>query len=99
MRSSHDALRFQSAFPLGTAFVNMAGTFLIGVLSALLLAKTPDSRPAAFFIAGFLGGFTTFSSFVNEAFQLLQTGSAAAGIACLILQPAAGAFLGKWLFP
>ncbi len=58
-----------AAFPWGTLFVNVAGSFAIGLLAALVAA---DGRPAlgsdarAFLLVGVLGGFTTFSSFSLE---------------------------------
>ncbi len=59
------------AFPLGTLAVNLLGCLVIGVLSQWADARnafTPQSR--AFFFAGILGGFTTFSSFANETMTL-----------------------------
>jgi CrcB protein len=62
-------------FPWGTLFVNVAGSFVIGVLAALVTAGGrpalgPDAR--AFFIVGILGGFTTFSSFSLQTLALVQ---------------------------
>jgi hypothetical protein len=56
---------------------NVAGSFVIGVLAALV---TADGRPAlgvearAFFMVGILGGFTTFSSFSLETLELARSG-------------------------
>ncbi|HJR68555.1 MAG TPA: fluoride efflux transporter CrcB [Gammaproteobacteria bacterium] len=71
-------------FPWGTLFVNIAGSFVIGVLAALV---TADGRPAlgpdarAFFIVGILGGFTTFSSFSLETLNLARSGALGAAAA------------------
>ncbi len=81
-----------SAWPYGTFTVNFTGSFLIGLISALLITKYPDPRLAAFLIAGFLGGFTTFSSFMNETFQFLTEGRFPEGLTYLALQLAAGLF-------
>ena len=65
-------------FPWGTLFVNVAGSFAIGVLAALV---TADGRPAlggdarAFVMVGILGGFTTFSSFSLETLKLARSGA------------------------
>jgi fluoride exporter len=65
-------------FPWGTLFVNVAGSFTIGVLAALVAA---DGRPLlghdtrAFLMIGVLGGFTTFSSFSLETFELARAGA------------------------
>jgi CrcB protein len=65
------------AFPWGTLSVNVAGSFLIGLIGALArtasLGVTPDVR--LFLVTGVLGGFTTFSSFSFELLGLLQRGA------------------------
>ncbi|WP_331345204.1 fluoride efflux transporter CrcB [Cellvibrio sp. UBA7661] len=62
-------------FPLGTFIVNIVGSFLIGVAYVLLVEKTTLSAEwRLFFITGVLGGFTTFSAFSLEIFQLWQSG-------------------------
>lgn len=67
------AERFGVAFPYGTMIVNIAGCFLIGVfngLGELGLAIPPHVR--LLFTVGFLGAFTTFSSFGYETVGLLR---------------------------
>lgn len=65
-------------FPWGTLFVNVTGSFAIGLLASL---AAPDGRPwlgtdaRAFVIVGVLGGFTTFSSFSLETLTLARNGS------------------------
>jgi fluoride exporter len=64
-------------FPVGTLFVNVAGSFLIGFFAAL---TGPDGRVFAgprarqFVMAGLCGGFTTFSMFSLETLRLVQGG-------------------------
>ncbi|MDQ6622271.1 MAG: fluoride efflux transporter CrcB [Verrucomicrobiota bacterium] len=64
-------------FPFGTLFVNVSGSFLIGIFAA---ASDPDGRwllnPSArvFFMIGLCGGYTTFSSFSLQTLALLQEG-------------------------
>ncbi|MBL7829488.1 MAG: fluoride efflux transporter CrcB [Saprospiraceae bacterium] len=62
-----------SGFPLGTFIVNIVGCLLIGVSWALLVDEK-HNLTRLFVITGFLGGFTTFSSFGWESFQLFQDG-------------------------
>jgi CrcB protein len=67
--------RSSSTFPSGTLVVNLLGCFLIGGLGqyALLhLSFPPEWRIAL--TVGFLGGFTTFSSFSWETIRMLQDG-------------------------
>jgi CrcB protein len=62
-------------FPYGTLAVNLIGCFVIGFLSQLAETRgafTPEMR--AFVFVGILGGFTTFSSFANETFNLFRDG-------------------------
>jgi len=62
-----------TAFPVGTAAVNILGCLLFGLLWAFVenrLSITPQMRMIIF--VGFFGAFTTFSSFVFETGQLLD---------------------------
>ena len=63
------------SFPVGTYFVNMLGCLLIGMIAQLAetrIALQGDTR--LFLTVGFLGGFTTFSSFGYETVQLIKDG-------------------------
>src|SRR5579872_356838 len=67
--------RFGSRFPMGTMVVNVTGCFLIGLLTTLFTERFspgPNWRPLL--IIGFLGGYTTFSSFEWETFQAFRGG-------------------------
>lgn len=67
--------RYTGRFPLGTFAANITGSFLIGLLMTLLterFAPYPNLRLLA--VAGFLGGYTTFSSFEYETFQAARGG-------------------------
>lgn len=57
--------------PLGTAIVNIAGSFAMGVLFVLLSSRTAISP---LLMTGVLGGFTTFSAFSLDALKLWQSG-------------------------
>jgi CrcB protein len=65
-------------FPAVTLGINVAGSFLLGVLMAGAAAR-PDLPPAlrAALTVGFCGGFTTFSTFSVETVALLERGAAA----------------------
>ena len=67
---------FVSSFPYGTLTVNVIGAFLIGLAWSYFAAKINISDNLKMFITiGFLGGFTTFSSFNVDIFELIQNGS------------------------
>ncbi len=62
-------------FPLGTFTVNVVGSLLIGILFGLAEQRGALSPAAsAVLITGFCGGFTTFSTFADDIFLLLQKG-------------------------
>ena len=71
--------RMGETFPWGTILVNVAGSFVIGGLSALTLAEGRLSTEARAFATQFLmigvcGGFTTFSSFSLQTLNLMRDG-------------------------
>ncbi|MBU6411563.1 MAG: fluoride efflux transporter CrcB [Verrucomicrobia bacterium] len=69
------ANRFGHSFPFGTLFVNVTGSFIIGFFATM---TAPDGRwlvgPAGrnFFMSGFCGGYTTFSSLSLQTLNLAQ---------------------------
>jgi len=62
-------------FPWGTLAVNIAGSFLMGVLVVWLAAKG-GNRFSPLLMTGLLGGFTTFSAFSLDALTLWERGNA-----------------------
>ena len=66
--------KFLSAFPFGTMSVNIIGCFLIGFIFGLSERGNFTMEWRLFLVTGFLGGFTTFSSFSNETVALLRDG-------------------------
>jgi CrcB protein len=64
-------------FPYGTLLINVIGSFIIGFFGTLTLPDGP--RPASldvrlFVMVGLCGGFTTFSAFSLQTFELLRSG-------------------------
>jgi CrcB protein len=62
-------------FPLGTMVINITGSFLIGLLMALLTQRLANPNWRLLLVVGFLGGYTTFSSFEYETLQAVQSGA------------------------
>ena len=71
-----------ATYPLGTLFINVSGSLLMGVVVELAALKAGVSPQMRMFIAtGILGGYTTFSTFSLEAGLLHARGDTAAAIA------------------
>ncbi len=67
--------RFGSRFPLGTMVINVTGSFLIGLLMTLLTERfQPHPHWRLLLVVGFLGGYTTFSSFEWETYSAMREG-------------------------
>ena len=62
-------------FPWWTLTVNVAGSFLIGLLAGLFGAVETGHNARLFLVTGFLGGFTTFSAFSLDALTLWERGA------------------------
>lgn len=76
-------------FPHGTLFVNVSGSFLMGLLTELMLqrfALTAEYRAAV--LVGFLGAYTTFSTFAIESLYLFEQGEALKALLNLFLSVA-----------
>jgi len=69
--------RLATRFPLGTMLINITGSFLIGVLMTLFAERPPHPNWRLVLVVGFLGGYTTFSSFEWETLALVKGGGQA----------------------
>ena len=73
--------KVQTGFPVTTLFINIIGAFLIGLIAAVT-GKHINLEPQMqlFLKVGLCGGFTTFSTFSMETFNLMQNGRPDIGI-------------------
>lgn len=62
------AERTSTTFPIGTVIINVVGAILLGIISNMNI----DNSVSIMFTEGFLGGYTTFSTFMYEGFNLFQ---------------------------
>jgi CrcB protein len=88
-------------FPWATFSINVSGSFAIGLAAVLLARWATHPHARLFVVVGFLGGYTTFSSFSLESWALVQRsalglalaymgGSVASGFVAVVLGVALG---------
>jgi fluoride exporter len=88
--------RFGSRFPYGTFVINVTGSFLIGMILAIMAEKTQWSDNWRYLVPiGFIGGYTTFSAFEYETFRLFQDGQILTAGFNVALSVVVG-FVGVW---
>ncbi|HTQ61204.1 MAG TPA: fluoride efflux transporter CrcB [Candidatus Solibacter sp.] len=84
-------------FPFGTFVINCSGSFLIGFMITLLAERTHWSPNWRYLIpVGFIGAYTTFSTFEYETFRVMQEGELSMALLNIILSVLIG-FLAVWL--
>ena len=77
-------------FPWGTMLVNLTGSFLIGIAWGLLGREDVPPQTRLFLFIGIFGGFTTFSTFTFESYNLIKDGNIKLAIANLLLSNIGG---------
>ena len=71
-----------TSFPWGTLLINVSGSFALGLFVTFMMRRLSGAPALRAFVAtGFLGAFTTFSTFSYEAVQLLLAGSTLPAVA------------------
>ena len=80
-------------FPLWTLLTNLLGALVIGFVAGI--SGSSGDRWTLFWKTGFCGGFTTFSTFSLEAYQLLQSGKYVLAVLYLLLSVGL-CLLGVW---
>lgn len=66
--------KFGIGFPYGTFFINVSGSFLLGLFATLALRSAWNEQWRLFLAIGFLGAYTTFSTFEYETLMLIAEG-------------------------
>jgi len=89
--------RFAPRFPLGTLVINITGSFLIGLIMTLFTERfQPHEYWRLALVVGFLGGYTTFSSFEWETYSAVRDGSLWIGLSNVLGSVLLG-YLAVWV--
>ena len=81
------------SFPVGTLAANLLGSFAIGLLWCLFEGSRLTHEWRLFIFTGFLGGFTTFSTFALETTQLFKAGEWRTALLYLVISNTLGLLL------
>jgi fluoride exporter len=88
--------RMGARFPYGTLVINVTGSFLMGLVFAVLTARTNWSPNWRYLIPiGFIGGYTTFSSFEFETLRTIQDGQLGLALVYVAVSVCVG-FVAVW---
>ena len=88
------------AFPMSTFVINVIATFCAGVAAAAYACGTADHNAYLLFVTGFLGGFSTFSTAINEMVSLARSErfvTAALYFAATVIVPLLCVAAGWWV--
>lgn len=92
--------RIKLTYPLGTTVINVSGSFLLGVITALTLSRVLPEGWHLVLGAGLMGGYTTFSTASFETVRLIQEhryGAALANSLGMLIGAIAAAVFGLWI--
>ena len=99
LRYAISLIPYKGRFPLLTLFINVIGALAIGIIAGLSARKNLPQNAVLFLKTGVCGGFTTFSSFALETFDLIKAGNGLTALAYGVFSVAAGiaaVFAGEW---
>jgi len=70
----HIQTRFETSFPIGTLIVNLSGCFILGFFMAYVDSRTISDTTKLAIATGFVGAYTTFSTWMYESVKLMEDG-------------------------
>jgi len=76
--------RYGGAFPLGTFLINVSGCFALGLLATIIAGSAHAGSLNALLATGFLGGYTTFSTYALEGVVLFLDGGRRPAVVSLV---------------
>jgi fluoride exporter len=95
MLGTYIGSRYGVRFPYGTFVINMSGCFLIGLIMTLLTRTTASQYWRYLIPIGFIGAYTTFSTFEYETLRAVQDGQVTTGVLNVALSVIIG-FVAVW---
>lgn len=93
-------LPYKGTFPVLTLITNLIGAVIIGFIAGLASKKNISEYSVMFFKTGLCGGFTTFSTFSLESYQLFKNGAGLLSVIYIVLSILlciAGIYLGMYI--
>lgn len=85
LRYGISLIPFKHTFPFPTLVINLIGALLIGYITGLAVKRVLSQNTVLFLKTGLCGGFTTFSTFSLEAYELMKAGSYGQSVLYVIL--------------
>lgn len=95
LRYAISLIPYKQSFPVLTLITNICGALLIGYIAGLASKRNVSQSLILFLKTGLCGGFTTFSTFSLEAYNLFQGGSYGCAVLYVILS-LSGCIAGVW---
>ena len=95
LRYAISLVPYKNTFPLSTLIINIIGALLIGYITGLAVKKDFSDNVILFLKTGLCGGFTTFSTFSLEAYNLFQSGNYGCAVLYILLS-VIGCIIGVW---
>lgn len=96
LRYAVSLIPYKQTFPFLTLITNVCGALIIGYIAGIAVRRNISPNLILFLKTGLCGGFTTFSTFSLEAYNLFQSGSYACAAFYVVLS-LLGCFFGAWL--